>query len=407
MATRGRREAGRSRMDDMSYTGRSQPVQRASRNSGNSAPQPSRHAPEKKYDTSMPKKRNNGVIRMSNSGWTLYIVVILLISCALSYFAVTVANDMFGLVKVDEPVAVHLEKDESLEDVANMLHEQGIISHPKVFALFAQLTNRDDFNYGSYDLNKNMTYQQITATLRNVAKDANVVKVTFPEGLTIHQMYQKLEESGVCDAAELEETGQSRPWKHTFLASNLVPMDRQNRIEGYLFPDTYEFYQGDDSVNVLNKMLLNFDSRFTEEYEARAAELNMSIDQVVILASIIEKEAGNVDEMVLISSVFHNRLNGALGGYLQSDATLKYIIGSNNSSSLNAEEMAMDNPYNTYKYQGLPPGPICCPGDAAIRAALWPEATDYLYFVANEDGTGSLFATTLEEHNQNRAKAGR
>ncbi len=405
MATRGRREAGRSRMEDMSYTGRSHPTQYPSQRSNSSVPPVTGTGGDKQ--PSVPKKRKNGVIRMSNSGWMLYIVVILLVSCALSYFAVTVANDMFGLVKEDMPVAVHLDKEESLEDVANMLYEEGIISHPKVFALFAKLTNRDDFNYGSYDLNKNMTYQQITATLRNVAKDANTVKVTLPEGLTIHQMYAKLEEAGVCDATQLEETGQSRPWKHSFLASDLVPMDRTNRIEGYLFPDTYEFYQGDTAVNVLNKMLLNFDSRFTEEYEARAAELGMSIDQVVILASIIEKEAGNVEEMPLISSVFHNRLNGALGGYLQSDATLKYVIGSNNSSSLNAEEMEMDNPYNTYKYQGLPPGPICCPGDAAINAALYPEATDYLYFVANADGTGSLFATTLEEHNQNRAAAGR
>ncbi|MGI6030931.1 MAG: endolytic transglycosylase MltG [Eubacteriales bacterium] len=352
------------------------------------------------------KQKKKKTVHMSNSGWMLYIVIILLLSCLLSYFAVTMANDMFGFVKEDSVVTVTVDKEDTLETITDMLDEEGFLQYPWLFEFYVELTgDQDNFNYGTYDLNTNMTYQQIISTLQSVSKDANVIAVTIPEGFDLDDIYKRLESNDVCSYERLAETGQERPWKHSFLASDLVPMDRQNRIEGYLFPDTYNFYVGDNPVDVLNKMLNNFDSKFSEEYRARAEEIGMSIDEVVILASMIQMEAASVDEMALISSVFHNRLNGALGGYLQSDATLKYVVP-DAGASLTAEQLQMDSPYNTYKYPGLPPTPICCPGLDAIAAALYPEETDYLYFVAMADGSKSLFASTAEEHEKNIQTAG-
>lgn len=371
----------------------------AARKTARSASQPA--APQQPK-----KKKKKKSIHMSNTGWMLYIIVILLLSCVLSYYAVTMANDMFSFVKEEKEVSVEVKKKDTVEDIALKLEEEGIVKYPKLFKLFVDISEEPDFfNYGTYDLNTNMTYQQVTAKLKSVSKDAHVVSVTIPEGFTLEDIYKRLEKNEVCDYDRLKSTGQERPWKHNFLNKALVPMDRNPRIEGYLFPDTYDFYVGDSPVDVLNKMLNNFNTRFNEEMRNRAAELDMSIDDIVILASIIQKEAASTDEMGLISSVFHNRLNGAQNGYLQSDATLKYVLPEA-GASLTAAQVAMDSPYNTYKYAGLPPTPICCPGLDALSAALYPEETNYQFFVAMADGSRSLFAETYEQHQQNIQKAG-
>ena len=171
--------------------------------------------------------------------------------------------------------------------------------------------------------------------------------------------------------------------------------NRENRYEGYLFPDTYEFDASATGEDITKRMLLRFSEIWTDEYKNRAKELGMTMDEVVILASIIEREAGNEGEMGKVSSVFHNRLN--IDMPLQSCATVQYIL-KERKSVLSVEDTKIDSPYNTYMYKGLPKGPIASPGKAAINAALYPETTDYLYFKVTSDGV-TVFSKTLEEHN--------
>lgn len=365
---------------------------------------PEENTPATRQKQKTPKQKK--IIRMSNRGWMLYIVAIIAISCILSFFAITMSNDMFGFVKTDNVVAVAIDKEDNLNDIANKLKENDIIAYKGLFKFYVKISgNENKFNYGNYDLNQNMTYQQIVSSLKKVSKDAQVVSVTIPEGYEMDQIFTLLEEKGVCTKERLEDTAENYPYKHEFLKN--VP-DRENRLEGYLFPDTYDFYTGDDPVQVLNKMLNNFANKYDDACAEQAEKLGMSMDEVIILASMIEKEAANDEERADISAVFHNRLNNPSEfPYLQSDATAMYgKRGDERTATLTTEQKNEDSPYNTYKVKGLPVGPICSPGMNSIEAALNPSNKDYYYFVAMKDGSESLFAKTYEQHQRNIEKAG-
>ncbi|HOQ00530.1 MAG TPA: endolytic transglycosylase MltG [Acetivibrio clariflavus] len=178
--------------------------------------------------------------------------------------------------------------------------------------------------------------------------------------------------------------------------------ERENRLEGYLFPDTYFFDPLSSDREIITKFLDNFDMKFKLDYYARAKELNMTVDEIITLASIIEKETALPEEKPIISSVFHNRLKSKDPSLrkLQTDATIQYILFKRDGKikeKLTEADTKIDDPYNTYLYEGLPPGPICSPGLASIEAALYPEKTDYYYFVAKGDGS-HYFSKTLSEH---------
>ena len=170
--------------------------------------------------------------------------------------------------------------------------------------------------------------------------------------------------------------------------------DREKKLEGYLFPDTYEIYKETSAEAIVDKLLSRFNNIFTKEYKNRAKELNMTIDQVVTLASIIEREAKLDSERKTISAVFHNRLKKKM--LLQSCATVQYIL-KEQKEELTYKDLEIESPYNTYKHIGLPPGPIASPGLKAIEAALYPENTDYLYFFTKDDSS-HVFSRTYNEH---------
>ncbi len=180
---------------------------------------------------------------------------------------------------------------------------------------------------------------------------------------------------------------------------------RKVPLEGYLFPDTYLVYRDADTQSIVNKFLQRFQQIYTPEYEARASELNMTTDEVITLASLIQMEAKTGD-FKKVSAVFHNRLKANMK--LGSDVTVQYVLGKK-KLNLTSEDTAVDSPYNTYKYTGLPVGPICNPGKDAIEAALWPDedfiSQNILYFCLADPETNELvYARTLEEHNQNVEK---
>lgn len=213
------------------------------------------------------------------------------------------------------------------------------------------------------------------------ARDNDTVRVTVPEGYTIYQIASLLEKNEVCSAEDFLAACNKVPDDFKY-ASGIT--DTENRVfalEGYVYPNTYDFYIGEDATHVLNKFLSEFETKMTDDMVARAKELGYTVDEIIILASIIQSEADSYSEMVKVSSVFHNRLSGDETGHLlQSDVTYLYI---NNrlSSYLGEDKVAVySDLYNTYKCKGLPAGAICNPGADAIKAALYPEDTDYYYF---------------------------
>lgn len=224
----------------------------------------------------------------------------------------------------------------------------------------------------------------------------NTVTVMFPEGKTVYQIAQLLEQNGVCSAADfVDAVNQS----DSAFALPLQGRTRAFLLEGYVFPDTYEFYKNESAQTALSRFLNNTERKLTDAYKARAVELGMTMDEVLTLASIIQAEAGIHSEMKTVSSVLHNRLDS--GMMLQCDVTYYYL--ERNVMAYLCPDGWDDEVYETYaplyytyRFAGLPEGPICNPGVAAIEAALYPEDTEYLYFVTDKQGAFHYSATFAE-----------
>lgn len=232
------------------------------------------------------------------------------------------------------------------------------------------------------------------------------VRVTFPEGYTVLQIANLLEEKEVCSAAEFMDACKTIPEGYENL---ICPESADNKIfilEGYVFPDTYDFFVGEGAKNALSRFLSNAKSKVSDEYFARADELGMSMYEVFTLASIIQSECSNPEEMANVSSVFHNRLEKAASGfpYIGSDVTRQYI-GVKMKEYIEKNGLDYDALFGAYctndgydlKTMGLPTGPVCNPGSSAIKAALYPSDTDYLYFFTDKNG-GFHYNMTLAKH---------
>lgn len=246
----------------------------------------------------------------------------------------------------------------------------------------------------------------------------NVVKVTFPEGFTIYQIAQRLEENGVCKADDFLNVC-NEPYEGIEISN---PDERIFLLEGYIFPDTYEFYKNSEAKAVLEKFIDNYNNKITPEMEKKAEELGMTMDEVLTLASIIQKECDeDIAECANVSSVFHNRLRNPSFPKLESDVTTFYIKH-NLADYLGYKKDAEGNPlplaqqsdeikryidlYSTYYCKGLSAGPICNPGIKAISAALNPADTNYVYFLTDPSGVDFYYASTLSQHRENGKQAG-
>jgi len=317
------------------------------------------------------------------------------------------------------PVVVTVKKGSSSSAIANLLYDEQedgspgpnqLIRNKAVFKIYVDFTGvGSKLRSGTYTFNRTMTIPEIVDML--VAGDGKVqkiIKFTLIEGLTVEGMAQSLVEQGVLTSPdrflELCSTMKGIATNELMITADEA-QGRAYALEGYLFPDTYEVYEGSSEETVINKMTTRFYGVISEAYILRAEELGMTMDQVVTLASLIEKEA-KAPDFAKVSAVFHNRLKKDMP--LQSDATIQYILKSR-KLVFTTEELATESPYNTYVNKGLPVGPICNPGKAAIEAALYPDEEllkgGYLYFCLKEPESGELvFAKTLEEHNKNVEK---
>jgi UPF0755 protein len=286
---------------------------------------------------------------------------------------------------------IYVKKGALLKTVSATLEKEGIIRSKHLFVVVTTLLGkRMEIKAGEYELHTAMSpLQVLNALVKGQVRDH---LVTIPEGYTLSQIGQHLQDLNIVEKTDFLQKAMSP----TFIASLDLGPDVRPTLEGYLFPDTYHFYREMNPEEVIRRMVQQFKKVFTPELSFQAAQQGMSEREVVILASIIEKETSLPEEKPLVSAVFHNRLR--LKMPLQSDPTVIYGLKDFNGN-LKKEHLTRPSPYNTYLLSGLPPGPICNPGRSSLLAALSPASIPYLYFVSKGDGSHH-FSTTLAEHNR-------
>ena len=349
--------------------------------------------------------------------WLLSIGLVAVIAIVAVRF---VLSHYISAVDPDDPTPyeVVIPQNASAGQIANLLYhacgedERGLIASSASFKVYVDFVGKaNSLKAGTYRLSKNMTIAEIVDVLTEGNPTRRTTRLVVIEGRTIEDIAKSLRESdtittdaeaflALCRDAEAFS-------KYPFIAEIANAGERRYALEGYLFPDTYEIYADSTPEEILDRMLTHYYEIYTGEWVARAEDLGMTRDEIMTLASIIEREASTEEDMYRVSAVFHNRLKE--GMKLESCATLNYITGLDRYV-FTRDEMAIDSPYNTYRYAGLPIGPISNPGAAAIRAALYPDeeflSEGYLYFCnANPKETRALvFARTYEEHQENVEK---
>lgn len=302
-------------------------------------------------------------------------------------FAITALFAITDICAVDVGGRVVITEGMTVQKTAALMKESGIIKFPVVFRALSRIKGYDTkIRPGQIDVTEGMSYMEILNELVNAQPET--VKVVIPEGLEIKEIAQRL--SALVSEAEFYEA-LNKDYDYRFLEN--IPQ-REQRLEGYLFPATYEFPKHATAQDIVNAMLKVFDENFKQEYYDRAAELGMTVDQIVTLASVIERESNAGEERPIVAGVFYNRLN--INMRLQSCATVQYVL-KERKPVLSSADTKIDSPYNTYINNGLPIGPIASPGLECIKAALYPAQTDALYFVLGSDGK-HIFSATYEDH---------
>ncbi|MCL2815578.1 MAG: endolytic transglycosylase MltG, partial [Oscillospiraceae bacterium] len=372
----------------------------------------------------------------------LYIVGVAVVSGIIAYNIVMVANDIFAFVKEPVEALVIIPENADIPEIARILHEKGLIKYPGIFNLYLGYRKKDkvwEYEPGAYSVSSDTNYDDLLATFRKKAAARESVRITIPEGYSIEEIISEFVDNNKIGTREgfekvINEYDFSENYRFLkpLYETELSP-DRKYRLEGYIFPDTYDFYTDESELNIIIRFLNNFNSKFTEDFYntidildesyTKLTGRGITIDDIIVLASIVQWEAAQKDDFPKISAVFHNRLL-APGTYprLESDATAQYMhleryyddekekyrfkrpVGDELRGLLESDE-----PYNTYKRNGVPPGAICNPGYEAMFAALWPEENSpYYFFVANTSTGEVYYGRTLAEHNDNinRARAG-
>lgn len=304
-----------------------------------------------------------------------------------------------------KPVSVKVEPGSGTRDIADQLERQGLIRSSDLFLLYLKWHGEGSrFQAGAYEIRPGITFAQIVDKLnRGEVVQEETVRLTVPEGYTVMQIIELLEEHGY-NRDQLLKLAHSHPPAVKSASAAAIPADTKLRIplEGYLFPETYEFKKGTTEQEVLDAMAVELDRKLTqlpEGWRMRLEALNITFHQFLTLASLIEREVAVASERALVSGVMYNRLRMKMP--LQIDATIQYLFDKPKELLYN-KDLQIESPYNTYLNAGIPPGPIASPSLAAMKAALYPAETKYLFYVTKKDGTNEhLFAETFEQHLRN------
>ncbi len=328
--------------------------------------------------------------------------IILCISLVLALLIITYGRDVLGVNNDNATKIITIPTGAGTEEIAEILEDEGIITHPMLFKIMAGFSGKDaNFTAGDHELRADMAYDTIFENLASPSLGSkDVVNIAFPEGIRLVEAAELLEEQGVCNADAFIDYFNNKSKFGLDYESHLPSFtnDKFYKMEGYLFPDTYQFYTNMDVDLVCQKILRNFNDKITDRDYERMNTLGISLDETLIIASLIQREAGSLDQMTRISSVFWNRLNNPNDfPKLQSDPTSGYVEDfiKPHIDSYNEE---LFNGYDTYICNGLPAGAICNPGYDAIQAALNPASTDYFFFYSNINTKETYFSRTLAEH---------
>jgi len=335
------------------------------------------------------RERRTGLV-----GGVLFGLFVICISLILASLAWAATTDILGFASEDVEVAVQVPQDFTLDGVADMLYESGLIRQRALFVWYAEFSNAmDRINPGSFILNKNYDYRALVQGMTARAGTRVETTVTIPEGFTLAQIFILLEREEVAVADDLWYIATYHDFDFHFLDSSTV--GERLRLEGFLFPETYNFYKNSSATVVIRRMLREFNRRFTEEYVERAEDMGLTVHEIVIIASMIEREAGNDAERPRIAAVIYNRLASPDFPFLQIDATIDYYIAGRGIPW----SRHLDTPFNSYTHPGLPPGAIANPGISSIRAALFPDSTNEFFYALNNYGTHNFFTNYTDHHN--------
>ncbi len=351
-------------------------------------------------DIHRPKK--NKKKKKSKLSILVRMLVIVAVSVLLSVFIIFGFKDIYGLDFSSAERDVYIERGSGTAQIAQALYENGIIEQPLLFRVFCKLGNKTEgFQYGYHTFAENMSYDEIVLELKKNVKKDDVVEVTVIEGWNLYDIAKELKKKGVIsDINAFTKAVERMEVKYDFISDAPDNKYRYYKYEGYFYPDKYEFYVGtDDYEGIAKKFFANFVDHLDSEIINAVKESKYSFDEILTIASLIQAEAGNVNQMGTVSSVFHNRLDSTLFPKLQSDVTINYVERAI-KPSIAYEYQELYDAYNTYKRDGLMPGPICNPTKEAIRAALFPENTNYYYFVTDNAGK-YYYATTYAQHLKN------
>lgn len=349
------------------------------------------------------RKVKDGIEKVGGKAAVGFLAFILISTILLSYVGITCLGDMLAINRSDENVTVDIPADATYSQIIDILKDNKLIKRKGFCKMFTKFRGFDEGKYlsGQYYLNSKMGVEGMLKDIMAAPVTAESISLSFPEGLTATQILEKLEKNDVCNSAKVLTAMRTGKFNYDFLNDITDNKNRFLKLEGYLFPDTYDFYVDADPNYVITKFLDNFNSKWEDEYDKRAAELGLSRDEIITIASIIQKEAANSDQMKVISSVIHNRLNHQADyPTLGCDSTALYISNYVTPTVGEAQGSIYYSAYDTSAIKGLPPGPICNPGIDAIRAALYPSDTDYYFFA--HDKAGNIYtASTFKEHKNN------
>lgn len=346
----------------------------------------------------------------------LYVCCVLAASVILAVVGWRLADDVLALTKPDEEVTITVPENATVADVSRELKKQGLIEYEWLFRFYCLYSHAErKIQPGTYELNHLYDYHALVNGMTPSAGVRATTELTIPEGYECEDIFALLADAGVASVADLEKAAAEYEFDYAFLQD--LPYGDKNRLEGYLFPDTYQFYLNDKPEDVLGRFLRNFDSKITDDMYAALDDLNeklaarmrqngfdeteiadakLSFHDVITVASLVEKETAKTSESASIASVIYNRLCSKLYPCLQIDATIQYALEERKEVLSNADK-AIISPYNTYTNAGLPAGPIANPGINSIRAALYPADTDYYFYALGNDGVHK-FSKTYYEH---------
>ncbi|MBQ9514821.1 MAG: endolytic transglycosylase MltG [Ruminococcus sp.] len=378
---------------------------------------------EEKKIEKLKAKRNRRIFKL------VWLSMIIIVGVMVAQYILVGVNDLLGISRTNNPhtVTVSIPANPTLDDIANALKEKGVIERTSFFKMYANFTsNVEGFRQGDFQIDTNKDYEAIINYLQSNVNRTDIVTVQITEGMSVLEIADTLHENGVisdiqafldtCNSNEFDED-------YPFLKAITNAGDRYYKLEGYLFPDTYDFYLSEKPAAVIEKFLYNFENKITlhkEKYfgskdkvtlEQAAAGTGYTTDQILTIASIIQAEAANKEDMYYISSILHNRLDyGAASGVakLNCDCTVYYPYrkAENVPESIRTTFVSR---YNTNNFDGLPAGPVCNPGAEAIKAAIKPYESDYLFFCHDtvENGATPMYAETLEGHEENLSMIGK